>query len=105
MFQSSDPSFPHVVVRFMSCVYGRRPIRFGGWPLSNAGALSVPGPQPLDPDNLTAEERDRVLQAAWREAKATGRRHCVVFRAGETVYVEAEGVVGAGPAPAGGISV
>lgn len=105
MLQSSDPSFPHVVVRFMSCVYGHRPIRFGGWHLGTAGALSVPGPKPLDPNDLTDEERDRVLRAAWREVRATGRRCCVVFRPGEAVYVEPEGVVGAAPAPTGGISV
>lgn len=106
MSEQPESSVPHVVVRFMSCVYGRRGVRFDGGTCSPGGDLHVPGPEPQDRRHLTTEERERVLRAAWRETRATGRRRCVVFGPGDHVYVEQDGPQPAGaPPPSGGIRV
>jgi hypothetical protein len=103
MSQKSELSLPYVVVRFMSCIYGSRAIRFGGGVCDPNHTQYVPGPEPADRSDLTDEERDRVLRAAWREVRATGFRRCVVFSKDDRVYVEKEGPVGIAPMPSGGI--
>ncbi len=95
--------YPHVVIRFMSCVYGSRPVRWGGGPVSPNRDLHVPIPPPDDPERLEPEEREAVLRAAWREVRATGFQRCVVFGPTDVVYVKANGDRVVAPPPSGGV--
>ncbi len=103
MSESPSLSYPRVTVRFMACVYGTRAVRFGGGPCDPEHNLFVAGPEPADRSALTPDERARVLAAAARETRATGRRRCVVFGPADRVYVEPDGSLGSGPPVRGGI--
>ncbi len=102
MSSNDRPVHPHVVIRFMACVYARRSVWFGGGLEERGHDLVVPTPAPVDPWNLTQAEREAVLDAALAATVLTGHRRCVVFGPGDVVYVEPDGSRKASDTPPSG---
>ena len=101
----AKPVHPHVVVRFMACVYAPRSVWFGVGLPPRGHDLIVPIPPPSGPE-LTAWERQAVIEAALAATVDTGFRRCVVFGPGDVVYVEPDGrAVPSDQPPSGGVSV
>lgn len=91
MIPEDRPVYPHVVIRFMACVYARRSVWFGVGLEERGHDLIVPTPAPANPWALTQVERDAVVDAALVATVLTRFRHCVVFGPGDVVYVEPDG--------------
>lgn len=103
---SPESPYPYLVVRYMACVYRRRPVWFGIGLSQSPEALIVPGPTPADRSRLTPAQRDAVVEAASKACIESGFRHCVVFGRQDAVYVELDGSRSSLDAPpSGGVQI
>ncbi|MDP2345569.1 MAG: hypothetical protein Q8O67_31790 [Deltaproteobacteria bacterium] len=98
-------AFPHVVIRYMACAYGRIEVAFLGQtpaPQATAKLISVPCAAPSPGEPLTAEVREAVVAATAALVERSGRRCCAVFATNDVVYVEPDGTRRAATDPPSG---